>query len=975
MADDRIEKLRRLAGEADSEADGEGEGENRPRDESRSRDGERPGGELPPRGERHGAMSLRELAGRGGLRDAAEDFGSQFLRSISDVATGAVNLAAGGIEYSPAGLAVRGTSRATTGEDVKLPRLESEEVAESLPGVATEDPESASGRMGRMSGLAFSLAPPMGGTAAFVPRAQATLVNPTKAQRLLRGLRNFVPAMGERFRRSPGATVAGETALGGTAGLGGHVAAEKYPDSDAAEMVGELVGGTAPAFMPTRLAMRGANIVRRFAGKALGSSVPEDRAAQRLQGAIPEGERARVRESLDEPTTIDPETGQPVLTPAQRTGEPVLLSLEKSVMDSSEALAREADAQIARANRVIQDSARDIGGDVGSLEQHLGESLEYTRNLINTRMRTAAQRTDERLANMRTDASRADVNRVAREEIQKAREAARQQEREFFERLPQNNRAPTETASQTFQAERMRLTEANRNHMPAVAKRLLDPESDSFIGETASLRQLRNLQSELRRISRNATQSGAGQNLNRARIADEIANSINEDILRIEGGEDIADQVAFAVGFSRQVQQAFKQGTVGRILGRDAQGGSRMAEGLTLEQTIGSGGPRGRESFDEIMKALDNPEIVEQSGFSSDEFIGATKNFVRQQFLRRAVPDGQNFDVSQARKFLRDNEELVSRVPGLSDEIEGAIQSGNVANIVRRRRENTRFGDARQSKTAMIIQDDPIRAFDRITDQPPGLAARDAQMLANRARRDDTGQAMAGLKGGFVENLLKPESTRDIGGTPFVSGNDLRERLNNPSTRAAMRRIFDEDEIGRLETIANDLINLERRRKAQPSPEGIGDTRSKILETIAGVTGAAAGRRATAAMGGGGTVQIPGIFANRFRELVDAGVPRPMERLIQDALADETLFRELLNAPIGPGGEISRNAERSLNAWAAAVIAEQGGVFRDEDTDELQDDDRVERLRALTGGRGAPQPQGGAQSQPQQPVRTPQSAP
>lgn len=80
--------------------------------------------------------------------------------------------------------------------------------------------------------------------------------------------------------------------------------------------------------------------------------------------------------------------------------------------------------------------------------------------------------------------------------------------------------------------------------------------------------------------------------------------------------------------------------------------------------------------------------------------------------------------------------------------------------------------------------------------------------------------------------------------------------------------------------------------------EGIlGDQLSQSAETFLGVLGAAAGRRSGRQIGIGGTVQIPGIIANRFRELGRAGVNNSAQRLIVEAIQDETLFREVLMAP------------------------------------------------------------------------------
>ena len=232
----------------------------------------------------------------------------------------------------------------------------------------------------------------------------------------------------------------------------------------------------------------------------------------------------------------------------------------------------------------------------------------------------------------------------------------------------------------------------------------------------------------------------------------------------------------------------------------------------------------------------------------------------------------------------------------------------------------------------MLIEKGPVETFRQISKLKPKDAAREVQKLVNRVARDETGEALTGLKSGFIEFLYSTsrQSARDVQGLPFISGFALRDTLI--SVRAAANRLLSADELKRLDTITNDLIRLEKRRSVQLTPEGvISDKPSKVIEMVAGLTGAAAGRTTARRFGLGGTVQIPGIMANRFRDLVAVGVRDPAGRLIRDMIFDETLFRELLQSNLEEGGKaLSKTATRRLNAWAAVVIAEYGGAFEEE---------------------------------------------
>lgn len=849
------------------------------------------------------------------LPEPAREFGSQFLRALTDFGS-----SLGGGFAGPA---------APSGQ----------QVAERLPGVATEEPDTFAGRAGRMGGVGATFAVPAGGAAANVPRAVGT--GGGLLMRTGRGIQNLVAESGRAFRQRPGRFVAEEGAVGGVAGVGGLAAERTFPDSDAARFTGELLSGASFQLAPSRLLLRGAGKLKRTIQAPRTEIGARRRAARRASEAPTPGERARGLENLETPTTRDPQTGEPVLTPAQRTESPSLLSLERSVVNSSERLQREADEQIAQANQVIQQSARDIGrgGTPEDTAGTIGEGQLYLQTLLNTRLRIAAQRTDERIAELGSGSSREDANRIAREELEKAREAARRQEQQLFSRVDPDTPVPSANAQQAVQRWAGELGKAQQDQIPAKARRLLNPEKREFVGETTNIRELRSLQSDLRETARRAR---SNEQFTRAEIADDIADSITEDL---GGAGQQSEALETAIGFSRNFKQRFRRGAVGRIFGREASGGERVRAGETLERTIRGGGPGEREALDEIRDALTAPEVAGRTGTTDEAFNQAASDFVRRRFIERAAAEGE-LNTNRAQAFIRDNEQLLSRMPEVRQELEQAVQSGNLQQIATRRRESTRFNDPKVSRATLFIRRGPNEAFSQITQDAPDRAARQTQQLLNRAKRDDTGQAVAGLKSGYVDFLLRPENQRDVAGQPFVSGFSLRELRQNPSVRSTEQRLLSKAERQRLDTIEQDLVRLERARQAKPSQQGvIGDKPSKVLETVAGVSGAAVGRTSAAASGVGGTVQIPGIMANRFRELVEAGVQDPAERLMRDAVRDEQLFTELLQARIPESGELPEKAANRLNAWAAGVVAEQ--QTRPEQTQETQQAPSIEQLREL----------------------------
>lgn len=833
---------------------------------------------------------------------------SQFLRGIANSAATAV----GGVGPIPGG--------PSAGEVVHRGGFPStgQEIAEATGGtVATGEPETALGRGARFGGAALGMAPMLGGGAQMVTRS-ATQGGPL-AQRVLRGARNIVAEGGEAARRRPVRFGVEETAAGAGAGAGGFFVEEALPDSTAARVIGELAGGVAAQGPLVRTATRGVEAAGRAMRRPFTESGSQRRAAQSVQGVQTPAEQGRGTAGLDEPTTIDPETGQPVLTPPQRTDTPGSVALERSVREGDSAGALERNEQLARANRVLQERTRGMGAG-GTAEDTAGTIQEGQSELLqsmNQRLRETADRIDQRIRELGSGADREAANRIAREEVNTALDSARRQERQLFGRVDDNVAVPSTNTRNALDEITADLGQDQMEDIPRRARLRLNPDSDRFIGDSTNVREMRSLQSKLREESRVARSEGK---FNKARISDDLADSITEDLSA--AGEQ-SETLREAVNFSRSVNQRFRRGATGEILGRKSTGEERVRPGETLERTIGSGGPSGREAMDEIRSALDDPEISARTQTTSDEFNRAAGDFVRQRFIRQAVQDGE-LNPRAAQGFLRENDELLTRMPEVRDELQSAVQEGNVQRVLQKRRQSTRTSDPNVSRATLFIQKGPQRAFTEITDDSPEVAAREAQNLLNRARKDPSGKAVAGLKGGYTDFLLRPSSQRDAAGEALIDGNALRDRRQNPSVQAVEKRIFSDEERGRLDEITRDFVRLQRARESGRIQDlDVQDKAGFIRRSIVRIAGAGAGRNAAAATGSGGTVQIPGQVAEAFDRLANAGFQDPAGRLLRDAVRDEKLWRDLMQAEVTPDGQLPKNARDRLNAWVAGIASEE----------------------------------------------------
>jgi len=850
-----------------------------------------------------------------------EGVGSQLAAGVSDVTSmlaGPLERTFGTVLFTDDGIEVLGP------EEVQ----KRQEGGERFGFGAEDEPSNIFESGARFGGQTLAAGPILG--RAFSAVSPVKKVAATRFGRMLQAPKNIIAGAGQTFAKAPVTTTAIETGLGVSAGAGGYIGQQVDPDSDAAKMTGEILGGILPSITPTAIVMKAAGGAKNLVNKLrhpFTAKGGKARAAARVQRALPAEERTQALGELAKETTIDPETGLPVLTATQRSGAPGMLSLERAVMDSSEQLSREADAQIAQANSVILDSLDAIGeAPDEAIITSLEESHKYFDSLIETRLKVAAQSVDEKVEALGSGVTREQTNLIAREEVEAALGAARAQEKELYSLIPEDTHVPFAETQAVFEDFTRELGKAQLKDIPSDAKKFLSEKSKSFFGKVSAeeglptgivtLKDMRSLQGKLREVARNA-RAGDKRNLNMARIADDIANTIADDLAKVTD-PDVADAVKLATNFSRNLHERFSKGTVGKMLGKRAAGDARIAPGLTLEQSIGLSGPKAREALDDLVKAFDSPEAP-----SSNLLITSSEDYIRSRFLSSAVERGV-LNQKAALRFVARNEEILKRLPNLKRQIAETIDAGDVLSVAQRNRKRIALDDPRVSKATMLIQQGPVEAFKRIGKLKPDKAAREVQKLINAAAKDTTQEASQGLKSGFVEFLLSgaKQGSRDATGRSFVSGFALRDALNNESIRGMATRVFSEAEQNRIGVITRDLIKLEKRLSAKTPVEGVlGDEPSKIVETIARMTGAEIGRN----VGATGTLQSQAIMSARFKDLVRNGVKDPASRLLRDAVADEKIFKELLEEPLGQGGELSKVATRRLNAWVASVMAEHGG--------------------------------------------------
>ena len=800
-------------------------------------------------------------------------------------------------------------------------------------GLAYPDPteeDTLGERLTEDIGEAVSLG--LGGGAALskIPQALST------ASRTRRVVQNFLSNIGKTFKAAPATFTAVEGTLGGTASYGGYVTAERFPDSALAEFVGTMAGGITPqlAVGATKFAVRegvpllakgatftadkvthllpiigrplreigqsGADAYRRVRGLSSRVTAPQ-RARERF---IRAGANQReVEQALQE--ELSPGVSN-ILSFAERSGNRGLLSIQKSILEDSknDLLSRASVRRLEDANALL---IADIGASVDDdipIRQFLDKQRNYFRALLDARLQTAAKRTEDTIGGWRGVRSQEQANTIARTQLRSVFDEALNDEKALWRLIPEGVQVPTANFTRAYNRLLRELPKTQKGDMPTAARTWLRRKKatgSSLLGGKSgvtSVKNVRGLISDLRAVARNNRAAmGGNQNLNQARIADELAEAINKDMLsNLEGSG--SEAVSTAVAFSRELNETFRNPIIGRLWERTSRGSLQVPETRTLDVLIG-GSRTNREGYDAILKAVgDNPEVND-----------AMESYIKSQFFNYS-----DFDRAGARRWLNANENLMSRMPRLRSEIESAIELNTIQLLGEK--SIPQILDANINKAIIFIGQGPKKAFDQIINSIN--PSRDTRTLLRMVNRDKTGEARIGIQRAFSKYLLDKSQKNGV-----INGRQLASFLDSEPIKNVMRQLYSRDELARWNRIKATGLRLDAARQARPSVEGVsGDTGSAGLNIMSRLLGAWSGRQM-----GTGTIQAPAIVSQKFGQLAEAGIVNPAIRFITDAVDDASgkTFMTLMKKGFDESGVPNENGKafiRYLNAWTAGLLTQ-----------------------------------------------------
>ncbi len=560
------------------------------------------------------------------------------------------------------------------------------------------------------------------------------------------------------------------------------------------------------------------------------------------------------------------------LTPAQQTGDPNMLAVEKLASDQDPNIRNRLTARKDEAHQLAQNEVSSVGGSTADIE-HSQSFFEHRRRAfaanLQARADAAQKGADERLQGITSTRTDGDNSLAATKGIESARRAARADEKRLWSAVAKDVTVPTTRSRAKAQEWVEELGRAGAGNMPDLARKLLVDEAG--YGEMETAKEMHRLYSKLREVARNA-RSGNNRQETLGLVADDIADAILADLGAVDGSTSVGKQINEARAFSAALHETFGRGAPGRLAKRTLDGDTAIDPELALKRTVGRGGTEAAVAARQIETAGAPTEFVQ--------------DYIAGQFSRRASSATGEIKTANARGFMADNKELLQRYPELRQEISDAVAQKETAEQFAARIANRirALDDAKRSAVVGFKDAQTEKAANAILNAKNPVQA--ARRVAAEARKDKSGRALAGVKGAFTDHLIA--GARSANG---LNADRLVMALDDPKTARAMRQVFSASEMSRMRFISRELKKAQAKSSANIGQELSGARANRVIEFAARIM--AANRGAQLGEGAAG-LQTAQMASSNIKRALAYLASDKASQMMADAVTDPELFKALL---------------------------------------------------------------------------------
>ncbi|MBU1235014.1 MAG: hypothetical protein KKC77_19175 [Proteobacteria bacterium] len=704
--------------------------------------------------------------------------------------------------------------------------------------------------------------------------------------------------------RHPYATMLGETMGAVGAGAGRFIAQEEKIENPlakfAVEIGGGMAGGLSPLLLntPTALALRSGKSILHQVSVPFSEKGAMWRAGKYLKGQV--AKPAQIATEVTRGTIGD-------LPPAIASGESRLQTLYKSLVSQNPVINDREVETIGKSIIKLESAMRKLGyGSPELIEEVIAKRVATIEFNMDKRVANALNNAANKLGKIPTAQRRGAEAEVVRSELERIMKAEQRNTAEKWQEVNKAFEVGMEGTRKTYNEILSGLAKAQKEDVPKVLKGSIITNKKV---NTTDIKEMQGLRSKLLETQRIARKEGQW---NKARIAGDVADAILTDI-ETEATKTLSPDAAslkVAIAATKKFKDRFERGITGKILGYSKEGAPAIDPSLTLDVSIGRMGTKGAV---DIEKVVVTPEARQ-----------ATQKYLGRSFTEYAV-DKKSGELNpiKANNWMKNNDEILDQFPELKTTLSDASKAQELAT-------NTKVAmEARKAK----IRDPKISVAERFLREPflnkkiknildAPNPVRMTNQLVRQARKDTSGKALEGLKGGFVDDMLEVSTAGGAYnelGERTLSGKSLLGYLNKNS--AALKEVFSSEQLDRMKKIGVELFKLEAHEKmpVRNVEVEMPDLASNALKMFSRIGGAQIGR-VIAGWTGGGTVQTPQIVSERFKAFARFLSRDRAFQLIHDAITspDPKLLNTLL-LPLDKPKTSWKNillVTKQINLWA-----------------------------------------------------------
>jgi len=711
--------------------------------------------------------------------------------------------------------------------------------------------------------------------------------------------------------RNPRGFLGSEAAGVGSAAAGADVLTDVFPESEYAQAWGELIGPG--VLLATDQLARALADSRPFVSLTPGAA--QEEVARTTRAATSSAARMRFERMR----------GMGI-SPARASGQKNLIAMENYMRTRDPELDDYLSDQAIKANDKLTEELRRITGRTSG--ERLRSALENRReSLVATVDRLAIDASadlSKTMQNIQNTADSLTINQAARSTIDNYYNQGLTQQREIWGAIDQSASASLDNTRQVLAGEiSSRSKAADPEDIPSYVIRLTNPTNaadvDSTIDLTAAQRQqverledtntvdVRYVQDLRSRILQDirAEQAKDAPNRNKLRILGDTQESLLQDLRTAEGQ---SEQIDSAIAYSRQLNERFHKGQVGKILGFKGTGEARTPVENTIN-TVLSG-----NSIQEVRRGIEAaPEIKPQIA-----------DHLRNRFSAAVIKEDGTLKPDPYNTFMNRYENVLTEFPILRREFED-IRSANRANAAYTQRANklrANLTNPGKSVAAAYINN-PDAAMDNVLDAKTPRKA--AIKLRNFATSDK--EYLQGLRSTFIERIIN-KSTKEVEDGSFVTnGRKLQNQIDTYKDVAKTFGMTQKD-IDNFKRISEALYLNNMKVTQELSPVG---QPNQFIDIYARLRGNVLGGKVFQQMSGGGegagmgSLPVRALFTELSRKFAERMQAIPVEKLVNRMLQDEELFEEMMKRQPNDIESMEESVQKIFSFFPSLFSDSRGG--------------------------------------------------